>query len=282
MMSRFAHAKLNLTLHVTGQRPDGYHLLDSLVVFAELADELHLSPAASGPVLDIRGAGAEALRAEPDNLVLRAARLMGAETVQFTLDKHLPVAAGMGGGSSDAAMALHMLAAQSGAAVPETSALMQLGADLPVCMHAPNPCRMQGLGEQVERVQSIPPLWLLIVNPGAGLSTPTVFKALTQKENAPMPAALPSFASAADLCAWLATQRNDLEAPAGALMPVIPQILTVIAAQSGCRLARMTGSGATCFGVFETQASRDAAQAAIARHNPDWFVAATRSFGADP
>lgn len=272
MLSRLAPAKINLTLHVTGQRADGYHLLDSLVVFAEAGDQLGFEP---GPDLSlvITGPRVGALVAEPDNLVLRAARLVGGRG-RFTLDKRLPVASGMGGGSSDAAAALKLLEAE-GHAVPPTGALMRLGADLPVCMAAPSAARMGGLGERVERLESLPPLWLLLVNPGQGLSTPAVFKALSYKNNSPMPAQLPRWRDAADLAAWLATQRNDLEPPARALMPVITELLEAIAGQPGCRLARMTGSGATCFGLFADAASRDAAAAALAR--PDRYVAATKT-----
>ena len=274
MPSRLAPAKINLTLHVTGQRADGYHLLDSLVVFARHGDRVTLS-AGQGVTLAVAGPMAAGLAGEGDNLILRAARLVGATDAALMLDKRLPVASGMGGGSSDAAAALHLLAQVQGRALPDTAALMGLGADLPVCMAAPAPARMRGLGEGVDPVPGVPALWLLLVNPGQGLSTPSVFKALTSRSNPPMPDVLPHWRDAADLCDWLSGMRNDLQAPALALMPQIGALLADIAAQPGCRLARMTGSGATCFGVFDTEAALTAAAAALAA--PGRFVLATQT-----
>lgn len=274
--SRLAPAKINLTLHVTGQRPDGYHLLDSLVVFADVGDVVTLRRG-MGVSLQMSGAFAPALGSGPDNLVLRAAQMMQAENAALSLDKRLPVASGMGGGSSDAAAALHLLAQSSGHPLPDTAQAMTLGADVPVCLAAPNPSRMRGLGEHVEPVANVPPLWLLLVNPGAALATPDVFKALTSKTNSAMPAQLPKWHDAADFCAWLATQRNDLEVPAQHLAPAISRSLVDLAAQSGCQLARMTGSGATCFGVFADQTRLLAAEKSLA--TPGRFIAATRTTG---
>lgn len=274
MPSRLAPAKINLTLHVTGQRADGYHLLDSLVVFARAGDRVTLSEG-QGLSLDVVGPMAAGLAAEPDNLVLRAARAIGARAAALVLDKRLPVASGMGGGSSDAAAALHLLAQVQGLALPDTAALMALGADLPVCMAAPVPARMQGLGEVVEPLTGVPALWLLLVNPGQGLSTPAVFRAMTSKTNPPMPRPLPRWRDAADLCGWLATMRNDMQPAAEALMPAIGALIAAIGAQPGCRLARMTGSGATCFGIFESEATLNAAAAALAA--PGRYVLATQT-----
>ncbi|MCW1931893.1 4-(cytidine 5'-diphospho)-2-C-methyl-D-erythritol kinase [Pararhodobacter zhoushanensis] len=273
-VSRLAPAKINLTLHVTGQREDGYHLLDSLVVFAEAGDLLTLRTG-PGLSLDLIGPCAAALAPEPDNLVLRAARLTAAQGVAFTLDKQLPVASGMGGGSSDAAAALHLLAEARDLPLPGTEALMRLGADMPVCMAAPAPQRMRGLGERVDPVAGIPALWLLLVNPGQGLSTPAVFKAMTQRRNPAMPDALPDCPDAESLCAWLAGMRNDLQAPAIALMPQIEALLADIGAQNGCLLARMTGSGATCFGIFTDETAMRAAATALSA--PGRFILPTRS-----
>jgi len=273
--SRLAPAKINLTLHVTGQRADGYHLLDSLVVFTEAGDRVSLDGGAPG--LRLSGPQAGGLAGENDNLVLRAARLIGAGDAGLALDKRLPVASGMGGGSSDAAAALHLLAETRGLALPDTAALMALGADLPVCMAAPAPCRMRGLGEQVARVTGVPALWLVLVNPGQGLSTPAVFRALSHKQNPPMAEALPQWADLAAFCDWLARQRNDLQAPAQALLPAVGEVLAGLSAQPGCLLARMTGSGATCFGIFRDQQTAIAGDSALAR--PGWFTAVTRSSG---
>lgn len=268
-----APAKINLTLHVTGRRADGYHRLDSLVVFTEAGDALTLRDG-PGLSLDLTGPCAAALAPEPDNLVLRAARMVGAQRAAFTLDKRLPVASGMGGGSSDAAAALKLLAGR-GHPGPDIAGLMRLGADLPVCMAAPRPARMRGLGEWVETLPGVPALWLLLVNPGQGLSTPAVFKALESRDNPAMPERLPDWPDAPAMAAWLSGQRNDLQAPAIALMPAIGPLLAAIAAQPGCLLSRMTGSGATCFGIFADDAALNAAARALAA--PGRFVLPTRS-----
>jgi 4-diphosphocytidyl-2-C-methyl-D-erythritol kinase len=245
-----------------------------LVVFAEFGDTVSLTET---PGLTIAGPRAGDLVHEGDNLVARAARLIGANGAGLALEKRLPVASGMGGGSSDAAAALHLLAEARGLTRPETDALMGLGADLPVCMAAPTPCRMRGLGEQVQPLTGVPPLWMVLVNPGKGLATPAVFKALPRKDNPALPEALPRWSDVAALCVWLDGMRNDLEAPARGLVPAIDTVLAGLRAQPGCLLARMTGSGATCFGIFRTEAEARDAEVALARS--DWFVVATRSFG---
>jgi 4-diphosphocytidyl-2-C-methyl-D-erythritol kinase len=268
----FAPAKINLTLHVTGQRADGYHLLDSLVVFADVGDRIGQG---SVPGLTVTGPFAAGVPTGADNLVLRAAALAGDTAPALTLEKCLPPASGMGGGSSDAAATLRLLDAR-----PSVEVLMRLGADLPVCMAAPGPVRMRGLGERIDPVPGLPGLWLVLVNPGVPLSTPAVFRALTQRQNPPMPDDLPAFVDAPGLTRWLATQRNDLEPPARSLEPRIGAALAALAAQPGCGLARMTGSGATCVGIFGTQAERDSAAWSLAR--PGWFVAASRTLHALP
>ena len=277
-----APAKINLTLHVTGRRADGYHLLDSLVVFARFGDRLALEPCEGAPALAISGPQGAGVPPGGDNLVLRAARMIGAAPVRLLLEKHLPPASGMGGGSSDAAAALHLLAGAQGLALPDTATLMRLGADLPVCMAAPAPCRMRGLGEQVEPLAGVPGLHLLLVNPGKPLETPAVFAALERRDNPPMPDELPRWADGAALAGWLAGMRNDLEAPARKLLPEIGTLIDALAHQPGCLLARMTGSGATCFGLFDSENSLTAAAAALKRAGPGWFVAPSRSAHADP
>ena len=258
-----APAKLNLTLHVTGRRADGYHLLDSLVVFCDIGDVVTLS---DGPLaLTMTGPFAAGLAAEPDNLCLRAARLAGRD-VAITLEKNLPVASGIGGGSADAAAVLRALG--SAPAGTET-----LGADVPVCM-AGVPTRMRGLGEILDPLPPLPPLHLVLVNPGRGLSTPAVFKVLAQRENPPMPDPLPRFPDAQTLIAFLHDCRNDLQDPAIALMPEIADCLAALNA-AGAQLARMSGSGATCFGLFADAAAARAAQTAIAQAHPKWWVAAS-------
>lgn len=266
----FAPAKVNLTLHVTGQRPDGYHLLDSLVAFADVGDTISLRPA---PVLSLsvtgpRGAG---VPCDDSNLVLRAARLTGA-TAEITLDKHLPAAAGIGGGSSDAAATLRAIAEMTGAETPEN--VLSLGADVPVCCRA-RVTRMGGIGEMLTEVPPLPPVWAVLVNPGAAVATPDVFRTLPKRDNAPMPAAIPGFADAPALAAWLARQRNDMQAPAIALAPEIGTCLASLAELPGCLLARMSGSGATCFGLFATLPDAQAAAQALSARHPQWWVQPT-------
>lgn len=258
-----AWAKVNLALHVTGQRADGYHLLDSLVVFCDVGDLVTLTP---GPLsLHLTGPFAPGLVAEADNLCLRAARLAGHEA-RITLEKNLPVASGIGGGSADAAAVLRALDARP--AHPET-----LGADVPVCL-AGTPCRMQGVGEIITPLPALAPLHLVLVNPGAALSTPEVFRALSRRDNPPLPDVLPDLRNADTLLRFLTDCRNDLQAPAIARLPVIADCLAALK-RAGARLARMSGSGATCFGLFADP--QDAARAArdMAAQHPDWWVVAT-------
>ncbi len=268
-----APAKINLTLHVTGRRPDGYHLLDSLVVFADLGDVLRVAPAESAS-LRVTGPMAAGVPAGPENLVLRAAALMGV-AAEVELEKHLPAAAGIGGGSSDAAATLRALAELTGR--PPPAEVARLGADVPVCLAA-RPARMRGIGERVDPVSGLPDLAAVLVNPGAAVSTPEVFSRLERRENPPMPEPLPRWETVADLVRWLVTQRNDLEAAARALAPEIGMALAALAAMPGCGLARMSGSGATCFGLFPDRAAAGAAAAALAR--PGWWVRAVTLRGA--
>ncbi|MCC5986401.1 MAG: 4-(cytidine 5'-diphospho)-2-C-methyl-D-erythritol kinase [Pararhodobacter sp.] len=279
-VAALAPAKINLALHVTGRRADGYHLLDSIVVFTELGDRVALEPGA-GLCLARRGAHGTDVPPGDDNLVLRAARLIGAHSLRITLSKRLPAASGMGGGSSDAACTLRLAARAQGLELPGTEALMRLGADLPVCMAAPAPSRMQGLGEIVTPLAGVPALWMLLANPGLPLATPSVFRALERPENPPLPPLPEGREDARRFCAWLGEHtRNDLQQPASALMPEIGSLLDDIARQPGCLLARMTGSGATCFGLFDSRRSLRAARAALAL--PGRFVAATRSLPSTP
>lgn len=275
MIAEFAAAKVNLSLHVTGQRPDGYHLLDSLVVFADVGDRVSVAPAPElGLGLTLAGPAAEGLRAEADNLVLRAARAFGVNAgAAITLEKHLPVASGIGGGSADAAAALRALARLWDLPLPDAAAVLRLGADVPVCLQG-RPVRMQGVGEIITPLPALPEGWLVLVNPGVGVSTPAVFRTLPCKDNPPMPAALPPFSDLAALAGWLAAQRNDLEPPAMALQPVIAQVKAGLQAQPGCLIARMSGSGATCFGLFAAKAEAEQAAAALRQANSGWWVQA--------
>jgi 4-diphosphocytidyl-2-C-methyl-D-erythritol kinase len=264
-----APAKVNLTLHVTGRRPDGYHLLDSLVVFADAADVVRVRPA-DAPALRVTGPMAAGVPSDSSNLVLRAAALMGV-TAEIELEKHLPAAGGIGGGSSDAAATLRALSRMTGRPLPRE--VLALGADVPVCME-PRPMRMRGIGETLSPVDGLPALDAVLVNPGVAVPTPQVFAGLERRANAPMPERLPPFAGAAAFADWLAGQRNDLERPAQTIAPEVGAALAALAQADGCRLARMSGSGATCFGIFPDAAA--AARAARALARPGWWVRAVR------
>ena len=268
--TEFAPAKVNLTLHVTGRRGDGYHLLDSLVVFAGVGDRVSASLADEASLV-VTGPMAAGLSGEGDNLVLRAARLMGV-AARIGLEKVLPVSSGIGGGSADAAATLRLLARLSGRALPGAAEVLALGADVPVCLQG-RAVRMTGIGEGLGAVPALPEAWLVLVNPGVGVSTPAVFKALARADNAPMPREVPKMRSAAELAAFLSMQRNDLEAPAMALHPVIGRVKAALSAQPGCRVARMSGSGATCFGLFDDPLAAHAAARAIRAAEPAWWVA---------
>ena len=256
-MREAAPAKVNLFLHVTGRRPDGYHLLDSLAVFGPAADALNAEPD-EALSLTLSGPFGASLTAEPDNLVLRAARALAAETrhaagAALHLEKQLPVASGIGGGSADAAAALRLLnrlwrTGLDQAALERIAA--PLGADIPVCV-ASRSTRMQGVGEVISAAPAMPQCGLLLVNPGVPLATPTVFRA-RQGDFFSSPAVLPaSWPDARAMADDLARLTNDLEAPALALCPVIAEVLAALRALPGCLLARMSGSGATCFGLFD-------------------------------
>ncbi|MBK1635448.1 4-(cytidine 5'-diphospho)-2-C-methyl-D-erythritol kinase [Rhodovulum adriaticum] len=275
----FAPAKINLTLHVTGQRADGYHLLDSLVIFADAGDRLTLAPS-DGLSLTVTGPRAAGVPTDGRNLVLKAADLFpDGQGAAITLDKHLPAAAGIGGGSSDAAAALRGLSELWNRPLPDAQAVLSLGADVPVCL-APRAVRMRGVGEEILDGPRLPDrMGLLLVNPGLEVSTPAVFKALERKDNPPLPHP-PGWSSAGAMAHWLAEQRNDLEPPARRLAPEIRQVLDAIAATEGCLLSRMSGSGATCFGIYETRAQAEAAARIIAPAAPHWWVQAASPYSA--
>lgn len=264
----FAPAKINLTLHVTGRRADGYHLLDSLVAFADAGDRLRLAP---GPelALEVSGLFAAGVPADARNLVWKAAEGAG-WTGRISLDKQLPHGAGIGGGSSDAAAVLRAVAGQGGNIPAELP--LSLGADVPVCMAA-RACRMQGIGERITPVE-LPELYALLVNPGVHVPTGPVFSALASRDNPPMPQDIPAFTSAEDCAAWLAGQRNDLEAPARELAPEIDRTLADLRSSRQALLARMSGSGATCFALYPTKKAAHMAAYEIGAEHPDWWCSA--------
>ena len=278
-----APAKINLYLHVVGRRADGYHLLDSLVAFAEPADEVSAEPAPELS-LTLRGPYAAALGDAPrDNLVWRAAEQLAARAgrpaaAALTLVKNLPVASGIGGGSSDAAAALKALAAlwRLGPASIDLAALAAtLGADVPVCLGA-RAAWLGGIGGEVEPAPGVPPVTALLVNPGIALPTPAVFKARRGPFSSPARFAMP--VATADLIGLLAARRNDLTDAAVSLVPTIARVLERLAGLEGALLTRMSGSGATCFALFAAPEAAAAAAARLRAERPEWWVAAGRLF----
>jgi 4-diphosphocytidyl-2-C-methyl-D-erythritol kinase len=286
-----APAKINLTLHVVGRRPDGYHEIESLVAFARVGDRLTLTP--GRPLaLSVRGPMAQACGPVGDNLVLKAATLLadcvgGLKVGHFQLWKRLPVAAGLGGGSSDAAAALRLLARANGLASNDprlTQTARATGADVPVCLD-PRPRLMRGIGEILSDPVALPVLPVVLVNPGVMLATKDVFAA--KKSVHPVAGgclhSLREFAFAqfpdsnrrAGLLNGLKECRNDLETAAMELAPEIAVVLAALRDQSSCWLARMSGSGATCFGIFDSVRSAQAAGRALRHEHPLWWVRAT-------
>ncbi len=280
-VTEHAPAKLNLHLHVTGRRPDGYHLLDSLVVFAEVGDDIVVSDAADGLTLAVTGPFAASLRGTEagDNLVMRAAAALRAahgvaRGARIELCKNLPVASGIGGGSADAAATLRALRRLWRIEAPVAPTLaLGLGADVPVCLGGV-PVRMGGIGEVLAPAPRFPTLHLVLANPGVGVSTPSVFRARAGEFRAP--AALPaSWPDAGAMARDLAALQNDLEAPAIALEPRIGTVLETLRASDGCLLARMSGSGGTCLAMFATAA--DAVRAASTCRDRGWWSWAGKS-----
>ena len=281
---RAAPAKLNLYLHVVGRRIDGYHLLDSLVAFAGVHDTV-AAEKADALTLAFEGPFAAALSAEADNLVLRAARALADAAgirphAALRLTKRLPIASGIGGGSADAAATLQALGAlwrvthKQGALA---KLALKLGADVPACL-AGKAARVGGIGEQIVPAPALPPAPLVLVNPLVPLPTPAVFKARSGPYAKPAPlAAAPR--DARDLAEALAARRNDLTAAAIGLVPAIKDILAALEAQPGCLLARMSGSGATCFALFARGEEAKAAEAALRANRPEWWVAASALLG---
>ena len=272
-----ARAKVNLFLHVTGRRPDGYHLLDSLAVFPDLGDVLR-GHADEGFSLRVEGPFAGELSGEADNLVLRAGRALAdalgiVPRARLVLEKRLPVASGIGGGSADAAAALRLLGRLWNRVLPEVllrEIAAGLGADVPVCL-ASDPARMGGVGEVLDAAPRLPPCAMVLVHPGVALSTPQVFR--MRAGGFSPPARLPgAWTDAAAMAADLARCTNDLEPPARRLCPAIGDVLAALNATRDCLLAGMSGSGATCFGLFADAAG--AARATSALRRPEWWVAA--------
>jgi 4-diphosphocytidyl-2-C-methyl-D-erythritol kinase len=279
-------AKVNLTLRVVGRRVDGYHDLESVVAFADCADRLSL---ADGPELRLTTTGplADACGETVDNLVFKAAQLLGDRVAdlrlgEFTLDKVLPVAAGIGGGSADAAAALRLLARANGLAIDDTRLLevAQLtGADVPVCL-ASRACVMTGVGETLLPL-TLPKMPCVLVNPGIPVATKDVFRALGLRHGELLvgasdvmsaPAWPEAGSSVEDWVEMLAASSNDLEAPATRIQPVIGDVISALSATNGAWLVRMSGSGATCFAIFENTADAQRAAQKIQLNHPQWWV----------
>ena len=286
-LSDEGRAKVNLTLRVNGRRADGYHDLESVVAFADCADRLTLTP---GPDLDLKMSGplAQACGQTADNLVLKAARLL-AERVpnmkagSFSLDKVLPVAAGIGGGSADAAAALRLLAQLNGLALddPRILEVAQLtGADVPVCVRS-LACVMTGVGETLQPL-NLPKIPCVMVNPCVPVATRDVFNALGLRNGELLVGATDILlrdrswpeegASLEDWVESLAASSNDLETPAMRVEPVIGEVISALSATNGAWLARMSGSGATCFAIYENTADAQRAAEQIRGHHPAWWV----------
>ena len=284
-LAELAPAKINLALHVTGRREDGYHLLESLVVFAELGDQIAVAPSDEDVFL-VEGPFATDVPRDATNLVLRARNVLreafpdhASRPVTISLQKNLPVASGIGGGSSDAAATLRALARlwRVPAGEAELAGLaLPLGADLPMCL-AGRPLLARGIGERLEHLQRFPSMPMVLVNPGVAVETPHVFRALASCDNAP----LPPLGEASDSLGWLSATRNDLEPAALSIVPVIADALDALRS-TGASFARMSGSGATCFGIFESHDAASRAAAAIAGDRPRWFTAATATRGEEP
>jgi 4-diphosphocytidyl-2-C-methyl-D-erythritol kinase len=283
-----APAKINLTLRVVGRRADGYHELESLVVFAGVGDTLSFTPGRA-LALAVDGPTAAASGSLDDNLVLKAARGLaqrvdGLTLGRFALTKRLPVAAGIGGGSSDAAAALRLIARVNGIGLDDprvTEAARATGADVPVCVD-PRPRMMRGIGEILSEPLALPKLPAVLVNPRVAVPTKDVFAALrAQLAAGASKGSATDFDSrprwkAKDLIDALAEDCNDLEAPAVAIAPAIAEVLADLRALKGCRLARMSGSGATCFGLFASAPAAAAAARALRGKHRQWWVRATK------
>jgi 4-diphosphocytidyl-2-C-methyl-D-erythritol kinase len=286
MLIEEGRAKVNLTLRVVGRRVDGYHELESVVAFADCADRLSLAP---GTALDLTLSGplAAACGATSDNLVLKAAHLLGVrvpdlKSGRFTLDKVLPVAAGIGGGSADAAAALRLLAQANGLEAGDARLIevaRQTGADVPVCL-ASQACVMTGVGDALLPL-SLPVMPCVMVNPRVPVATRDVFAALGLRNGELLVGASDVLkatawpekgASVEDWVEVLAASSNDLEAPATRIQPVIGEVIAALSATDGAWLSRMSGSGATCFAIFENTADAQRAAQKIQADHPQWWV----------
>jgi 4-diphosphocytidyl-2-C-methyl-D-erythritol kinase len=281
MLTCAAPAKVNLFLHITGKRPDGYHLLESLVSFSSVHDTVSVQEADT-ITLEITGRFAPLLQHDVHkNIIVKAARLLAEKAgilkgAAILLEKELPVAAGIGGGSSDAAAVLKLLSQLWELSLTKEEMqqiALTLGADVPMC-YSGKPAFISGIGENITVIPSMPILPALLVNPLQSVSTPEVFKAGVQQFSPSSPiTTIPQ--EHGEFIRFLRTTHNDLEAPAITLLPLITQQLRIIQSQPGCLLSRMSGSGATCFGLFSTMEEAGTAAQIISSNHPEWWVKAT-------
>ncbi len=283
MVRKLAAAKINLSLKVTGRRDDGYHLLDTLVVFTHFGDQVEVHDGANIS-LDICGPFASGLENDADNLVIKAAHLLKRAAIDvgrtvggaaIILEKHLPVASGIGGGSADAAATLVALLEHWGiedGGIDLPAIALQLGADVPMCLRS-KPLRATGIGEDIQPL-ALPLLAMVLVNPGIGVSTSAIFKSLALAPPEPRPEISPSPSHDA-LIDWLKFTQNDLQQPAISFAPVVQEVLDQIEGCDDCLLARMSGSGATCFGLFPSMGQAKKAARILGRENPSWWCVAS-------
>ena len=282
IVEAFAPAKINLFLHVGEKRDDGFHELESLVVFAEAGDALTFQPS-DVLTLSLSGPFAGGLEAGSDNLVLRAAKTLAAHAGRraaavIRLTKNLPVAAGIGGGSADAAATLRGLARLWTLEVswPELREIAAtLGSDVPVCIES-RAAWMEGRGDRITPAGALPAMAMVLVNPRVAVSTADVFRALASRHGTGKLDHSARMATRSDVLAFLRTTTNDLEAPARSIAPVIDEVLGELARMPGVEFHRMSGSGATCFGLFEDENAAEMAAIALSHSHPQWWVQATR------
>ena len=258
---QLARAKVNLTLHVGGLRADGYHAVDSLVVFADVSDELTFRPSDK---MQLAVKGADELPSDRTNLILRAMDMMDAPPHDITLTKILPISAGLGGGSANAAAALRQFKTD----ISHSDLAFNLGADIPVCLNSET-AMMRGIGEEVLPLSGLGQLSAVLVNPGVAVSTHAIFKAMDSTDRQPEPR--PNVRSG-DLLSRTLAGENEMQDFAIAQAPEILDALRALAQQTGCELARMSGSGATCFGIFRSDAQAEAAAKAISSSQSGWWV----------
>jgi 4-diphosphocytidyl-2-C-methyl-D-erythritol kinase len=275
MIEEFAPAKVNLTLHVTGQRQDGFHLLDSLVMFASVGDRLAFKPAGT---LSITVDGPESSAVPIDgNSALSVAHLLDPQRgAHISLTKNLPVTSGIGGGTADAAAAYRGLSKLWALPEPTPTAqtfahVAKLGADVPICLFS-RTVRMSGVGEKVEFLPELPKLDAVLINPRTEVFTPAVFEKIAPKDNSSMGNVPRRFENQAAFISWLGPHRNDMQRTAISIAPVISEVLSEISMAASCQLARMSGSGATCFGLFPDAHAAQRAASKISMRHPDWWV----------